>query len=81
MQRGEILIQIQDIFHEVLNDPEIRITEDTTMKDVEGWDSEIHVPLMEAIGNHFNIEFSPEEIALSKNIGEMVDIVYEKLFR
>jgi len=79
MRRGEILFQIQDIFSEVLNDPEIRITENTTMKDVEDWDSESHTPLMDAIGEHFNIKFSSEEIALSKNIEEMIDIIYEKL--
>jgi len=79
MQRGKILIQIEDIFHDVLNDSEIKITEDTTMEDVEGWDSGIHIPLMAAIEDHFNVEFSPKEITLSKNIGEMVDIVYEKL--
>jgi len=79
MRREVILIQIEDIFHDELNDPEIRITEDTTMNDVEGWDSEIHIPLMTAIGNHFHIEFSSEEIVLSKNIEEMVDIIYGKL--
>ena len=79
MQRGKILIQIEDIFHDVLNDSEIRLTEDNTMEDVEGWDSGIHIPLMEAIESHFNIKFSSEEIDLSKNVGEMVDIIYEKM--
>jgi acyl carrier protein len=79
MQRQRILIQIQDIFHEVLNDPEIRITEDTAIGDVEGWDSEIHYLLIPVIESHFRIKFLPEEIILSKNIGEMIDIVYEKL--
>ena len=72
-------MQIEDIFRDELNDPEIGLTENTIMKDVEGWDSGSHIPLMTAIGDHFNIEFSSKEIALSKNVGEMVDIIYEKL--
>lgn len=79
MQREELLLQIQEIFRDVLDDEEIVLEPATTADDVEGWDSLTHIQLIVAIEKHFKIKFTSKEILSWKNIGELVDCLASKL--
>jgi acyl carrier protein len=78
MERDAILLQVQDIFRKIIDNQEITINEDTTANDVEDWDSLTHIQLIVAIEKYFGVKFSSKEIITAKNIGELVDIIYEK---
>ncbi len=79
MQREELLLQIQEIFRDVLDDEEIVLEPATTADDVEGWDSLTHIQLIVAIEKHFKIKFTSKEILSWKNVGELIDCLASKL--
>ena len=75
----ELLTQVNEIFTDVLDNEEIVLTEETTAKDVEEWDSLSHIQLIVAIERHFKIRFTSKEIQTWNNIGEMLNSIQEKL--
>ena len=75
----EILKELNAIFCEVLDNDEIVLTSEMTSADVEEWDSLAHIQLTLAIGRHFNIKFTTEEIVSWVNVGSIVDSVIKHL--
>ncbi len=78
MDRNEILERVNNIFKEVLDNDEIKLSDDTTADDVEEWDSLTHVQLVVVIEKHFKIRFTSKEIQSWNNIGEMIDCILSK---
>jgi acyl carrier protein len=79
MDKKDILSQLHPIFHDVLDNDNIVLTEVTTANDVEEWDSLSHIQLIVAIEKHFKIKFSSREILSWKNIDEMIDSISKKV--
>lgn len=78
MERNELLIQLQELFRDVLDDENIVLTEITTANDVDGWGSLTHIQLVVAIEKQLKIRFKSKEILSWKNIGEMMDSILSK---
>ena len=74
-----ILAQLQPIFRDILDQPDLVITRESSAKDVEDWDSLAHVNLMTAVAKHFGIKFALGELQNLKNVGDMVDLIELKL--
>jgi acyl carrier protein len=79
MERAEISAKVQDIFRDILDDDSIVLSDATTAKDIEGWDSLTHIQLVVAIEKFFKIKFSSRVIMSWKNAGEMIDSISRKL--
>ena len=79
MEKSEILKQMQDIFIDVLDNDDIVLIEDTTADDIEDWDSLEHIHLVTAIEQEFKMKFTMGQVVSMKNVGEMVDIILEKV--
>jgi acyl carrier protein len=78
MERKELLEQVQNIFHDVLDDEDIVLTYETTANDVDDWDSLTNIQLIVEIERHFRIKFTSQEILEWKNVGEMIDCINGK---
>ena len=78
MEKQEILLQVQEIFCDVLDNEDLVLTMTTTASDVEDWDSLTHIQLIVAIEKHFGIKFTSKEILSWANVGEMVDCIDSK---
>jgi acyl carrier protein len=78
MDTKEILLQLHSIFHDVLDNEGIVLTEATTANDIEEWDSLSHIQLIVAIEKQFKIKFTSKEILSWKNVGEMIDCIIKK---
>ena len=78
MDRKTILSQIEKIFREVLDDERITLTEDTTAKDVEKWDSLTHILIIVGMEKLFNLRFTSTEIHDWKNVKAMIDSIQSK---
>lgn len=74
-----ILEQLQPIFQNVLDQPELVITRQSDASSVEDWDSLAHVNIVTAIERHFKIKFALGELQELKNVGDMVDLIKAKL--
>jgi acyl carrier protein len=71
----EMLDQLQDVFRDVFDDDGIEIDRSTTAKDVEGWDSLMHVTLLINVEKSFRVKFSSSEVASLKSVGDLVDLI------
>lgn len=79
MSREEILERVNRVFKEVFDDEEVAVTFTSTAADVEGWDSLRHITLIEAVEDEFDMRFQMNEVTGMKNVGEMVDIIAERV--
>ena len=79
MTREEIYTRLNQVFQDVFDDENITVNDKTTANDIEDWDSLEHINLIVAIENEFKIKFNMGEVTTMKNVGEMVDIIINKL--
>lgn len=75
----DILEKLEEIFRDVFDDETIILTNETTSKDIEDWDSLAHINLILAIKEQFNIDFTLEEVAEYKNVGDMTKAIERKV--
>lgn len=76
---ADILSQLQPIFRDVLDNPHLDITRESNASAVPGWDSLAHINLVSAIEQEFGIRFALGELQELKNVGEMIDLMGQKL--
>lgn len=79
MNRKKIFDELQEIFRDVFDDESIELTETTNSGDIEDWDSLEQVNLIVAIEKRYTIKFNISEVVKLKNVGEMVDMILEKI--
>ncbi|MDR2642066.1 MAG: acyl carrier protein [Planctomycetaceae bacterium] len=78
MNRNEIVFQLNTIFADIFNIDKSTLTDKTSAKDVDGWDSVAHVMLITSIEKKFAIRFTGREIAGFKTVGDLIDAVEKK---
>ncbi len=76
---NDILEQLQPIFQDILDQPDLVITRESNAQNVEDWDSLAHINLITAIEKHFKVKFALGDLQELKNVGEMVDLIQAKL--
>ena len=80
MDRNDIIDRIRlimsDVFDVDLNAGEI--TENTTAKDIEEWDSLSHIRLVVSVERKFGVKFSNSEIESLKTVGDLVSLLQAK---
>jgi acyl carrier protein len=79
MDKGEILKTVNDIFIDVLDDENVVLTYETTVNDVEEWDSLNHIQLVVAIEKQFAIRFTSQEIQSWNNVGELIGSISNRI--
>ena len=79
MSRDEVFERLNEVFRDVFDDESITVNDQTTADDIEDWDSLEHINLMAAVESEFGIKFSVGQVVTMKNVGEMVDIILQKV--
>ena len=79
MTRENIYEKLNEVFRDVFDDEDITVTDTTTAEDIEDWDSLEHINLVVAAEKCFGIKFSMGEVSGMKNVGEMVDIITQRI--
>lgn len=72
---NETLERLNEVFREVFDNEELNVTAATTAKDIEGWDSLMHVTLIINVEKAFGLRFAASEIAGLKNVGELIHLI------
>ena len=74
---------LQELFQEVFEDPNLKISDEVTAHDVEQWDSLEHINLIIATENRFKIKFTTAEMSCLKgsdqNVGSFIKLIESKL--
>jgi acyl carrier protein len=69
------LERLNEVFREVFDNEDLSVTPATTAKDIEGWDSLMHVTLVVNVEKAFGVRFSSSEVASLKNVGELIQLI------
>ena len=78
MTKIDIMKKLNLVFREVFDDETLRITEKTSAKDVDGWDSLMHITLIAEVEDAFHVKFTMKEVTGMQNVGEMASIIERK---
>lgn len=79
MTREEALERVNDVFRDIFDDDSLEIGFETTAADVKGWDSLMHISLIEAVEDEFDMRFKMAEVSSMKDVGEMIDIILTRV--
>ncbi len=75
MDETKIYARLAGIFEDVFDEDSIEITPELSAKDVDGWDSLMHVRLLLTVEKAFKIKFTTSEIGKLKNVGDLVALI------
>ncbi len=78
MTREEVFERLTEVFRNVFDDDTIELSETTTSKDIEDWDSFEHINLIVAVEKEFSIKVPMGKVTTMKDVGEMVDIILQE---
>jgi len=76
--RDQIITEIEPIFQDVLDQPNLKLTPESNALNVEDWDSLAHVTLVGAVERRFKLRFTLAELQGLKNIGDMANLIQKK---
>jgi acyl carrier protein len=71
--------RLEALFREVFDDDDITLSMSTTAADIDGWDSLMHVTLMVQVEKRFAVRFASAQIAALENVGQLVDLIDQRL--
>jgi acyl carrier protein len=75
----KILVEMQEIFRSVFDQPDMVITCESNSDNVENWDSLTHINLISAISQTYNVRFALGELEDLKNVGDLLELLQRKL--
>jgi acyl carrier protein len=79
VDQSQILASVTAIIRDVLDEPTLPVTLQTTADQTEGWDSFNHINIIVAIEQECGVKFKTAEIETLRNVGELVALIGEKL--
>lgn len=79
METTEIKESLKAIFTDTLGHNSFELEDDTTAKDVDGWDSVTHMMLINEIEKKYNIKFSLMDLMNLENIGSLIKAIKNKV--
>jgi acyl carrier protein len=63
--------RLEQIFREVLNEPDLRVSDELSVENAPGWDSLAHITLLFSIESAFGVRFSDEEMSSLDSAGAL----------
>lgn len=79
MLRVEAYEKLNEVFRNIFDDDDIVVNDMTTADDIEDWDSLEHINLVVATEKKFGVKFDMDEVSKMKNVGEMMDIILQRV--
>ncbi len=81
MSSDELLEQIQGIFQDVFDRPDLVVTRESNAQNVEDWDSLTHVNIILAIEHRYKVKFALGEVRSLNNVGELITALEREIAR
>jgi acyl carrier protein len=71
--------RLKEIILDQLDLEDFEIRPDTAAREVPGWDSLMHIAIINAIENELKIKFSTLELMWLKNVGDLQKLIDKKI--
>lgn len=66
-------------FEDILDEPElVELTENTSFKDIDEWDSLTNLSLIAMIDSEYNVKLNSDDINNSETISDLVNLISSK---
>lgn len=75
MSSNVINQKLTRIFQEIFDDDSIILSDETSAKDIDEWDSLNHITLVLAIEREFSIHLNAAEVGSLENVGQMIKLI------
>jgi acyl carrier protein len=69
------LERLQRLFRDVLDQPGLVLTAETNAASIEGYDSLVHINIISAVEQEFEVRFALKDILALENTGDMVALI------
>lgn len=79
MEKTEIIEKLTSVFQEVFSDNSLVLNDEMTANDVERWDSLTHMLMISTVEEKFGVKFKLKELNKLKKVGDIIEILQEKL--
>ncbi len=79
METAVIFEKLTTVFRDIFEDEAIEVNPQLSANDVEYWDSLSHVRLILTVEREFDVSFSTAELSQFDNVGQLADMIKEKL--
>ena len=74
-KKSEMRKRLNGVFREIFNDDGIEIFDGMTSKDIDEWDSLMHIVLVVAVEKEFGLRLNAAEVGSLENVGAMLAIL------
>ena len=78
LMKQEILAQLQPIFQEAMDSPQLVVTPDSSAINTPNWDSFAHIEMIELVEREFGVKFALSELQDLKTVGDLVELIPRK---
>jgi acyl carrier protein len=75
MTKTEIQHKLTGIFQDLFDNPTLELSDTTTAKDVQGWDSLSHINLIVATEKAFAVSFTTKEVKGLTDVGGLIGLI------
>jgi acyl carrier protein len=79
MTNDEIKQKLTAVFRDVFDDPGLEISDSTTAKDIDEWDSINHITLIAAVEKAFKVSFNTKDIKALANVGDFIRLIASRV--
>ncbi|GHD52859.1 acyl carrier protein [Thalassobaculum fulvum] len=76
--QDEVMARLTEVFRDVFDDDELTVFPAMTAKDVDEWDSLMHITLVLAVEKEFAVKLNAAEVGKLENVGQMVELLARK---
>ena len=76
---NSLLPEVQEVFRDVFDMPDMMITPELDASQVSDWDSLTHINLIMAIERKYKVKFALGELKDMENVGDLLDILQKKI--
>jgi acyl carrier protein len=79
MKYEEIFRRLTPLFRDVLDNPGLALTDESSRLNTPAWDSLAHINIIAAVQDEFHVQFSLGELEHLGTVGEMAQLVEAKI--
>ena len=79
MTREDVMEKVNEIARDIFDDEDLVLEDETVASDVDGWDSLTHLSFLNEIEDEFGFKFAMKEVQGLQNVGELIDVIAERV--